>query len=181
MKKIIIVLLACLAASAPALETSLGIKSAIVPGMGQLSAGFGSVTSKNTLKGLGIMTGFTLCMGGLLNNISERESYAEQTKTYAARYAALQVSGNFADASTVYTSWTNANNSYNSANTAMYIFLGLSLAVYGYGIVDALMYTTPDNPQGQEGPASLLVPQKKVQFQCARVNGRSGVRVNYSF
>jgi len=181
MKKTMIVLLTCCVMSVPALNTSLGVKSAILPGMGQLSAGGGSITSKNTLKGLGLLAGFTVCINGMISNISQRESYAEQTQVYADQYAALQVSGNYADANSVYLSWNAANDSYNSANIAVFVYLGLSVAFYGYGIFDALMFTREDTPQGQEGGATSLRLPRNMGVQCVRNHGRSDVVIKYNF
>jgi hypothetical protein len=183
MKKMIVILLACCITSVPALNASLGVKSAILPGMGQLSAGFGSITSKNTLKGLGIMAGFTFTLNGLISNISQRESFAEQTKLYSDRYAAIQRSGDYAEQNTVYKKWTSANDNYNSANVALFVYLGLSVAIYGYGVVDALMFTQEDTPQGEGQPgvgSSLGLPQK-IQLQCVRNQGRPDVKVTYNF
>ncbi|MFH0919751.1 MAG: hypothetical protein V1913_05265 [Fibrobacterota bacterium] len=185
MKKITIVLLAALL-TVPALagNTSLGIKSAILPGMGQLAAGSGSITSKNTLKGLGFLTGFTLCMHGLVNNISLKESYAEQTDFYSRRLEAIKKSGNFEDAEVVSRAHKAAYDDYESANTAVYVFLGLSVAVYAYGVVDALLFTQEESTQEGPGgavPASSLHLPENVNVQVARNNGRSNLVVKYSF
>jgi hypothetical protein len=183
MKKMIILLLACCISSVPAFNSSLGIKSAILPGMGQLSAGFGNITSKNTLKGLGIMAGFTFTLNGLISNISQRESYAEQTQLFSDQFAAIHRSGDFAEADVVYKKWKSANDNYNSANLALFVYLGVTVAIYGYGVVDALLFTQPDTPQGeaQPGPASSLLAPQKIQIQCARNQGRPDIKVSYSF
>jgi hypothetical protein len=160
----------------PCGNSSLAIKSAVVPGMGQISAGFGNIKSMNTLKGLGIMAGFVFSLNGMLNSISERESYAEQTQYYAAQIQANERSGTYETQVTLETAHKRAWDSYNSANAWTFVYLGLTAAFYGYGIVDALLYTKEDKKEGSAG----LLPAR-MDLAVGKVGQGSGIKVNYHF
>jgi hypothetical protein len=155
----------------------LGLKSAIVPGMGQISAGSGSIQSLNTLRGLGIMSGFVFCLHGTLNSISERESYAEQTQYYADNIKANYVSGTHSDLVKYTEAHKKAYDNYKTANALTFVYLGLTAAFYGYGIVDALMFTKEDDKK-RENAAFL---HDRINVTVTQAGQGSGVRVNYRF
>ena len=157
-------------------DPSLALKSAVVPGMGQISAGSGNIKSMNTLKGLGIMTGFAFCLHGTISSISERESYAEQTQFYASQILANNKSGTYEEQIRLETAHKRAWDGYNSANAWSFVYLGLTAAFYGYGIVDALLYTKEDKKEGSAG----LLPGR-VDLAVGPVGRNSGIKVNYHF
>jgi hypothetical protein len=157
-------------------DPSLALKSAVVPGMGQISAGSGSIKSKNTLKGLGIMVGFAFSLNGAIRSISEKESYAEQTQFYASQILANENSGTYEEQVKLEAAHKRAWDSYNSANTWTYIYLGLTAVFYGYGIADAFLYTKEDKKEGSAG----LLPGK-VNLSLGPVGRNSGIKVNYRF
>ncbi len=158
-------------------NTPLAFKSAIIPGMGQISAGVGDVKSMNTLKGLGIMAGFTFCLHGMLNSISERESYAEETQVYADKISINRKSGNSTIEAELEKSHKNAYDNYNSANTWTFVYVGLTAAIYGYGIIDAYMFTKED----EKKEVGLGIMPRNLNLSVSSVGRGQGLNVNYKF
>ena len=153
----------------------LGIKSAILPGMGQLSAGSGEFLNKNTLKGLGIMAGFTVCLHNTIRFISLKESYAEQTQTYDTKNDQVEF---YDERQAIKTKWGEAYDNYQNAQLWSYVFLGLTAAVYGYGIVDALLFTGKKEMQnGSAGQSSL----SKTGLSLYMKDSHKGLQVYHSF
>lgn len=156
-------------------NTSLAIKSALVPGMGQISAGVGDVKSFNTMKGLGVMAGFTFCLHGMLSSISQRESYAEQTQYYADQIAIANTNEKLL---AMNKAQQNAYDNYESANTVTFVYLGLTAVIYGYGIVDAFLYTTDESVK-RDTQSSLLPSGMSVT--TGSVGQTTGLKVAYHF
>lgn len=177
MKKIIVILLLTLFAAASwAANVELGIKSAVLPGMGQISAGSGSIKSINTLKGLGFLTGFALSFHGFLSQVSQKESYAEQTQFYDAQEKKIAVGGNYSDLMAARKAHQEASDNYESANTLSFVCLGLSVAIYAYGVVDAMLFTQEDKKE--EGAS---IKPSKVNLGLLQHNGQTGLAVQYHF
>jgi hypothetical protein len=158
-------------------NTPLALKSVIVPGLGQISAGQGEIKSKNTLKGLGIMAGFTICLQGTISSISARESYAEQTRYYAGQIAANNISGNYGTLQQLHDAHSKAYDNYNSANTMMFVYLTLTAAFYGYGIVDALLFTKEDEKKSENAG---IVP-RNLNLAVGKVGRCGGIQAAYKF
>lgn len=136
----IIVLLGLFTFSSGA-DMGLGIKSAIVPGMGQISAGDGELQSKNTLKGLGFMAGFVLCLNGVISEAGSMDSYAQQTVRLEKLVSEATTYNDKLEYSRRHEiAWDN----YESSRNMLIVFTGLTVLVYGYNIFDAALFTVAD-------------------------------------
>jgi hypothetical protein len=124
-----------------AADAALGIKSAIVPGMGQISAGDGEIQSRNTLKGLGFMAGFVLCLNGVISEAGSMDSYAQQTVRLKKAVSEASTYDDQLEYSRRHEiAWKNYENSRNM----LIVFTGLTVLIYGYNIVDAALFTVAD-------------------------------------
>ncbi|MBL8029064.1 MAG: hypothetical protein JNL74_21760 [Fibrobacteres bacterium] len=150
----VLIITAAFAISSSAADKGLGIKSAIVPGMGQLSAGEGNIMSKNTLKGLGFMAGFVLCLNGVVSEAGAMDSYAQQTRRLDE---AVKKSLIFDEKYELKQKHEVAYENYQDAKLTLIVFTGLTALVYGYNIVDAMLFTVKDEAavSQNEKPVSL--------------------------
>jgi hypothetical protein len=154
---------------------ALAVQSAILPGMGQISAGNGNITDQNTGKGLGIMAGFTLCVHGVISSLSRYESYTQETHDLKQEYENAPFKS---EKDEKYEAWQTAYDKADGAKTALIVFSGLTVAVYAYGIVDAFLFTHKKQKsafkQTVPGPAAtrLVFIQKEK---------RKGLEVRRSF
>jgi hypothetical protein len=156
-------------------ELSLGVQSAILPGMGQVAAGEGKITSLNTVKGLGIMAGFVISLNGLVNFISTYDSYAEETRALQqdyenAAYKSVKDS--------LYGKWDAAYQNSQDAKTGLIVFSLLTAAVYGYGVTDALLFTKVKEKK-QEGQTSEKALRPQLRFSSR--HDRQGLEVLVRF
>jgi hypothetical protein len=158
--------------SAASADTELGIKSAILPGMGQISAGEGNITNMNTVKGLGFMAGFVLCLNGVIVEAGAMDSYAQQTiRLDKARSAATTHVEREEYAAKHEIAWDN----YNDAKLMLIVFTSLTAVVYGYNIVDALLFTTPS------GSEELSRSEKNVSVGLVYNTGTPVLKLNCRF
>jgi hypothetical protein len=174
MKRIFVIALLVSTAAFSA-DTRLGIQSAILPGMGQVAAGAGKITDLNTVKGLGIMAGFIVCMNGLVSSISSYDSYAEETRVVRQNYNNASFKS---EKDSLYERWSAAWDNADGAKTAVAVFTGLTAAVYAYGIVDALMFTHVREKKG-EGQSSGKAGRPEIRL--SGLSGRQGVEVMVRF
>jgi len=156
-------------------EISLGVQSAILPGMGQVAAGEGKITSLNTVKGLGIMAGFVFSLNGLVNAISSYDSYAEETRALEQDYENAAYKS---DKDRLYERWDAAYQNSQDAKTVLIVFSLLTAAVYGYGVTDALLYTKVKEKK-KEGQTSEKAVRP--QLRLTRRSDRQGLEVLVGF
>jgi hypothetical protein len=156
-------------------EISLGVQSAILPGMGQVAAGEGKITSLNTVKGLGIMAGFVFSLNGLVNAMSAYDSYAEETRTLEQDY---QNAAYKSDKDRLYERWDAAYENSQDAKIALVVFSLLTAAVYGYGVTDALLFTKVKEKKLQGQTSERAV---RPRLQLSRRSDRQGLEVMVRF
>jgi hypothetical protein len=170
-KKNILVILILLSISLPsvAADRGLGIKSAIVPGMGQISAGDGNLMNKNTLKGLGFMAGFVVCLNGIISEAGSMDSYAQQTVRLDKLFSAAATYDEKEEYSRKHEiAWNN----YGDSRNMLIVFTGLTVLLYGYNIFDAAMFTVSDNKE---------VSQRDVSMGVAYQSGVPTLKLNCRF
>jgi len=174
MRKLIVILVLGALTDAVAGDTRMGLQSALVPGMGQLAAGRGKIQNGSTLKGLAIMAGFTVAVHGAFTATSRQESFAELTTT---KKAEMEQANFFQDKEQIYDEWTQASENHESEKTRAFIFIGAAVAIYAYGIIDALLFTT----QKTENSSKAYFSNSKTQVALTQKERRSGLAVQYRF
>ena len=146
----------------------LAVQSAILPGMGQISAGSGNITNLNTVKGLGIMAGFTVCVHGAISSLSTYESYTQETHDLKQEYENAPFKS---EKDEKYEAWQKAYDKADNAKTALMVFSGLTVAVYAYGSVDAFLFTHKKQKSALKQDAPGLSPTQLAVIQRGRCTG----------
>ncbi len=152
-------------------EMDLGLKSAALPGLGQLSAGQGNLQNTNTLKGIGFMTGFVFGLHGIFSQAGAMDSYAQQT----ASLKSLSESATSYSERDIYNKKHKvAFDNYESARLKLILFSSFTAIVYGFNIADAMLFTKKE----QEGLSRFM---NGVSIEVSTVSDVPTLGVNCSF
>lgn len=120
------------------------VKSAVFPGMGQLSDGNGELTSIHTVKGLAFMSLEAIALSLTVAEVSKASSYARETAYIKERY---HLSSTYEERLREFNGWQDAFDKSQKSKTMTMAFGGLAAAVWILNVVDVVVFTPSESEQ----------------------------------